>query len=260
MKKRTKIIVFLIILFLLAIIGFFISTLRIGVVYTDKDGKPINENELGKFRVTFTGSIRYTESDLENFFFESDMDKNPVAFLFKHKFGSEIEIPFIETYDMEMISLTEYKITIYEKSVVGYINYMGSNMYFDKDGIVVESSTKTLEDVPFISGISFDYIVLHSKLPVEDEKVFTVLLDVTQLVEKYDMSTEKIHISPDLQIVIYVGNVKVELGTKDNLNEKMQDLSDIIPEFGDVSGTLNMKEYNFAHTGYTLKRDDMGTN
>ena len=41
-------------------------------------------------------------------------------------------------------------VTIYEKAVVGYINYMGCNMYFDKDGIVVESSSKLYSGVPQI--------------------------------------------------------------------------------------------------------------
>ena len=32
------------------------------------------------------------------------------------------------------------EVIIYEKSVVGYVSYMSSYMYFDKDGIIVELS------------------------------------------------------------------------------------------------------------------------
>ena len=48
-------------------------------------------------------------------------------------------------------------ITVYEKAVIGYIRYMGCNMYFDKDGIVVESSTETFEKVPEIIGLKFKF-------------------------------------------------------------------------------------------------------
>ena len=256
MKLKHKIIIGLVIFAVLAGFCIFVSTLKITVAYTDENGKPTNADELGTFTVTFTGSSRYTDSELEKFFFEKGMDKNPVVFLFEQKFGEEKEIPFIETYDMEMISPTDYKITIYDKSVVGYVEYMGSNMYLDKDGIVVESSTKVLEDVPLISGIEYDYIVLHQKLPVENNKIFTVLLDVTQQIEKYDIKTDKINISKELEIEINIGKVRVKLGTNNQLNEKMQDLADIIPKMLDVAGTLNMQEYNTLNSGYTFVKSE----
>ena len=43
---------------------------------------------------------------------------------------------------------------------------MGCNMYFDKDGIVVESSTDLYENVPQIDGLKFDSIVINTKLDV----------------------------------------------------------------------------------------------
>lgn len=256
MKTKHKIIIAATILAIIAGFCIFVSTLRITVAYTDDNGKPTNEDELGTFTVTFTGSKRYSAEEIEKFFFKSGSDKNPVVFIINQKFGDKMEIPFVETYDMEILSLTDYKITIYDKSVVGYVEYMGSNMYLDKDGIVVESSTKILEDVPLISGIDYDYIVLHQKLPVENPEIFTVLLDVTQQIEKHNINTEKINISKELEIEISIGNVIVQLGLDENLNEKMQDLADIIPNLLDVSGILNMKEYNVLNTGYTFVKTD----
>ena len=181
--KKSKIIIISIIAVLLIALGIIAAMLKITVAYTDKNGKITNSEELGVFTITFTGSDRYTSKELEEYFFSKKTDRNPFVFLFKSKFCDKIQIPFVETYDVEMLSLTDYKVTIYEKSVVGYINYMGSNMYFDKDGIVVESSGKILENVPLIAGINFDYIILHQKLPVENQQIFTILLEITQLIE-----------------------------------------------------------------------------
>lgn len=256
MKKKTKIIILASVLFVIVALFIFVSTWKITVAYTDEDGRVINEEDLGTFRVTFAGSERYTDQELEKFFFGSEKDINPIRFVIREKFGDKREIPFIETYDIEFISLTEYKITIYEKSVVGYIYYMGSNMYFDKDGIVVESSSEALEDVPMISGIEFDSIVLHSKLPVENEDVFTILLEITQLIEKYGIVADNIYISNELEITLTLGLVRVELGTNENLTEKVKDLNDIIPSLLDVAGVLDMKEYNPLNTGYTFRKDE----
>lgn len=198
--KKSKIIIISIIAVLLIALGIIAAMLKITVAYTDKNGKITNSEELGVFTITFTGSDRYTSKELEEYFFSKKTDRNPFVFLFKSKFCDKIQIPFVETYDVEMLSLTDYKVTIYEKSVVGYINYMGSNMYFDKDGIVVESSGKILENVPLITGINFDYIILHQKLPVENQQIFTILLEITQLIEKYQINTDKIYISTDFEI------------------------------------------------------------
>lgn len=255
MKKR-RLIIAAVIIVLLGIIGALAAMLKTKVAYTDDNGAVINQEELGVFTVTFTGSLRYTEKELEGFFFDREIDRNPLVFLFKSKFCDKIEIPFVETYDVELLSLTDYKVTIYEKSVVGYINYMGSNMYFDKDGIVVESSSKALEKVPLITGIDFDYIILHQKLPVDNQQIFTMLLEITQLIEKYEIDTDKIYISADFEISLTLDKVTVELGKNEDLAEKVKELKDLLPALKNEKGVLNMKEYNYSNSGYTFKKDE----
>ena len=39
-----------------------------------------------------------------------------------------------------------------KKCMVGYVSYMNSNLYFDKDGIVVESTSEILPGIPKIEG------------------------------------------------------------------------------------------------------------
>lgn len=254
--KKSKIIIISIIAVLLITLGIIAAMLKITVAYTDKNGKITNSEELGAFTITFTGSDRYTSKELEEYFFSKKTDRNPFVFLFKSKFCDKIQIPFVETYDVEMLSLTDYKVTIYEKSVVGYINYMGSNMYFDKDGIVVESSGKILENVPLITGINFDYIILHQKLPVENQQIFTILLEITQLIEKYQINTDKIYISTDFEISLTLDKVTVELGKSDDLAEKVKELKDLIPSLINEKGVLDMKQYNYENSGYTFKKDN----
>ena len=249
MKK--KLIIGLILLLVLGSVFLFCSTRRINLSY-DSDGNLVSKS---RFTVKFSGSEKYTDKELAEFLFPTEKSANPFVFWWTDKFGEHVEIPFIEAYDVELKGLKDFEVTFYEKSLVGYIEYMGSYKYFDKDGIVVESSSRLIEDVPFVTGIDVDYIVLHSKLPVEDEQVFDLLLDLTQLLYKYDIDVEKINISKGLEIKLYLGNVRVELGTDENLSEKIMDLKDIMPNLGDACGTLDMKVLDEHGNGYTLKRD-----
>ena len=79
---------------------------------------------------------------------------------------------------------------------------------------------------------------MHSKLPVEDEQVFDLLLDLTQLLYKYDIDVEKINISKGLEIKLYLGNVRVELGTDENLSE--ENIIDVRRKIGMVFQQFNL--------------------
>ena len=241
----------MIIVFVLGAIFLFCSTRRINLSFNSKGSLVAKDGIV----IEFSGSEKYTDEELAEYLFPTDKSANPFTFWWKSKFGDHVEIPFIEDYDVELKGLKKFEVTFYEKSLVGYVEYMGSYKYFDKDGIVVESSSRLFDNVPYITGIDVDYIVLHSKLPVKDDRVFKLLLDLTQLLSKYDIDVEKINVSKDLEIKLYLGNVRVELGTREDLSEKIMDLKDIIPNLGDVKGVLDMKVLDVHGNGYTLKKD-----
>lgn len=61
-----------------------------------------------------------------------------------------------------------------------YINSIGQNAYFDKDGFVVETSTEVIDGVPKITGISCEEVVLYEKLQLENSDILRDLLNLTQ--------------------------------------------------------------------------------
>lgn len=251
MKKKVTII--LIILLFGAAIVYFGSTLRIRLEF-DENGNLLTGS--GMFTLTIEGSDNYTDKELAEYLFGESIEANPFVLWWNDWFGEHVEIPFIEAYEVEAYGITDYKITFYDKSIVGCMEYMGSNKYFDKDGIVVESSDVQLDGIPCVTGIDVDYIVMNSKLPVENEEIFDILLNITQLITKYEIIVDRINISKDMDIKIYLENVRVDLGMGDNLSEKIMNLNDIIPTLGNVKGVLDMTEYDEQGNGYTLKKEE----
>ena len=65
-------------------------------------------------------------------------------------------------------------------------------MYFAKDGYVVESSGIRTQGVPQITGLTFNHIVLGEQLPVENPEVFAGIMDMTKLLNKYQLTADKI--------------------------------------------------------------------
>lgn len=235
-KGNKKIIALLVAVIIILILGFAVASLQAKSIKVE-------------------GNEQYTDEEIKDFIFSKSYDRNIAVMWIKNKLGKTTEIPFVEKYDIEIQSLDKVKVTIYEKSIVGYIDYMGTCMYFDKDGVVVESSDKTIKGIPKITGIHYDYVLLYEPIPVENEEVFDLILSVTQTLQKYKITVKKIYISGNMEITLYKGDVKIYLGTQKDLNEKISELSDFVSKLKGRSGTLDMSKLNKEGNGYTLKED-----
>lgn len=191
--------------------------------------------------IEYVGSDHYKNEELTQSIFHG---KSPNALLyFLYQKNYPVAIPFIQKYDVEITWPNKMNITIYEKPIIGYVSYMGCNMYFDKDGVIVESSTKTLSGVPQVTGLSFKSIVLNSKLEVGNQTVFSQILDLTQSFEKYEITVDKIFFDSNNEITLYMGQVKVLLGNGDDLVDKLFELKQISPKLEGRKGTLHLESY-----------------
>lgn len=195
--------------------------------------------------ISYKGLDSCTQETMEQYLFQDEMSRNPIVFLFQAKFREHPEIPFVEEYEVEMISMKEFQITVYEKKVIGYLKYMGECMYFDKDGIVVEVTGIELEGQQFVEGIDFDQIVLNEKIPVKDDDTFQTILNISQLVHNYNIPVNKISINKKLEMTLQISNVRVAMGANDEyLSKKVNILSGIMKNLEDKPGVLDMTEYD----------------
>ena len=205
--------------------------------------------------VEITGNEHYTAKQIEDQVLKGKYGHNSIYLYIKGKLGRTDDIPFVEKMDVELVSPTEVKIRVYEKAVAGYVEYLGHYLYFDKDGIVVESSTQQVEGIPFVTGLDFNYVTLHEQLPVEREEVFRLILNITQLLTKYQLGINKIYFDKYYNITLYFGDVRVYLGTSDNIDEKINRLRFVLPELEGLSGVLHMENYSGEGDKFTFTKD-----
>ena len=165
------------------------------------------------------------------------------------------DIPFIEKMNVDIVNANSVRISVYEKAIAGYVEYLGHYMYFDKDGIVVESSNKVIEGIPFVTGLSYDHVVLHEPLPVKKSSVFLTILNVTQLLGKYEIETDRIAFDSDSNITLYFGDARVSLGTDDFIDEKINEMHLLLPQLQGYSGTLHMENYVGEDVNFSFDKD-----
>ena len=179
--------------------------------------------------VEYAGNTWNDDATIEAYLFNKPYFHNTIVFALRDKYLKKTEIPYVETYEVKIKWPGKITVNVYEKKIMGYIKTENGNMYFDKDGIVVESSLEKTEGVPLVTGLNFDHVVLYEPLPVEDESIFRSILSITQLVNKYNLSTDRIYFGNDGTLTLYFGDVRAALGTDVNLDEKIMKLQYMLP-------------------------------
>lgn len=210
----------------------------------------------GVFRVrqvTVTGNAYYTKEEVVDLLLDEGSLQNTLLVYLRYKYQEHPEIPFIDDFEVTMDSWQSLKIRVYEKNMVGYVRYLGQDVHFDKDGIVVESSTQELEGIPQISGVTFDSLAIHQPLSVEDPTIFDTILSITKLLTKYDLDPDEIRFGAGGELFLQLGDVKVALGTGENLDEKISRLKQLEGDLKDKSGTLHMENYTDETTHISLE-------
>ncbi|MCR5627525.1 MAG: FtsQ-type POTRA domain-containing protein, partial [Lachnospiraceae bacterium] len=172
-------------------------------------------------KVNVTGNERYSDDEIKEMVMSGRFSDNSLYLKLRSSKLDDESIPFIEKMDINIDDPNEITINVYEKAVAGCVSYLGQYIYFDKDGIVVESSPDRVEGVPFVTGIKFDKCVMNEYLPVENPEVFANVLVLTQLMEKYNIKTDRLYFDRNMNVTLYFDKARVLLGTMDNIDDKM---------------------------------------
>lgn len=204
--------------------------------------------------VQVDGNKHYSAEEIKSMVMTGYLGDNSLYLSLKYKNKGIEGIPFVETMDVVVQSNDTIRINVYEKALAGYVQYLGRYMYFDNKGVVVESSKVTTKGIPEVTGLDFDHIVLHEKLPVENDQIFQNILTITKLLNKYNVLCERIQFDNNYNVTLGYGEVKVTIGALENLDEKLMQLPQILPSLAGEKGTLDLQNYTADRKSVTFER------
>lgn len=206
--------------------------------------------------IQVAGNVHYTEDEIIELVVGTGYNQNTLLLYLKNKFQPMEEIPFVEKVDVEYISNHVITITVYEKAMAGCVQFMNEYMYFDKDGIVLESSKERLSDIPCIDGIHFDEMIMYEPLPIEDKNFFNTVLSLTQLLQKYELPVDDVRFTSKNEIILYCNGIQVLLGDGSNIEEQVSELGNILEKIEGKKGTLYMKDYTISDGNVIFRENE----
>lgn len=201
------------------------------------------------------GNVHYTNEEIMEMVMGGRFGHNSLFLSLKYKDKGMEDIPFIQAMDVTIEAKDTIRITVYEKALAGYVSYLGRYIYFDKDGIVVETSTEETEGIPQVTGLKFDRVILHERLPVENPEIFDKILNITQQLSRYSMSADRIYFDSNYNVTLLFGEAKVAMGDDQYIDEKIMKLQYILPSLIGKKGTLDMREYSEDMKSYSFDQN-----
>lgn len=201
------------------------------------------------------GNMHYSSEEIIRMVTDQPLGDNSLFLSLKYRDKGIEGIPFIQSMEVKVLAPDTVKIVVYEKTIAGFVEYLDGFMYFDRDGIVVEAAEARTLGIPEITGISFDHVVLYEPLPVENPSIFQDILDMTQMLSKYEIMADQIYFDSTNQMTLYFGEVRAKLGSDENIEEKIARLKQILPAAEGKKGVFRLENYSGSGENVSFEQD-----
>ena len=207
-------------------------------------------------KVEVEGNQLYDSKVIEKAVLNGDYSWNSLYVFVKYKFVATKKIPFIDTMEISLKNPQTLHIKVYEKGIMGYlyIPSINENAYFDKDGFVVETSSKVIDGTPQIIGIDCDKVVLYEKLPIGNAKLREILT-LTQALKRNSLIPDSITYGVANEPLLAYGKIKVEMGSLELLTQKVERLAKIKPSLEGMDGTLHLENWTEETTNIVFDKN-----
>ena len=144
------------------------------------------------------------------------------------------KLPYIHLAEINVKYPSSVKIKVIEREPIGYVPFSGTYLSIDKMGQVLDQrEAKELNDLPIVEGLKFDKFVLGEPLDVENEDSIMAIIEMTTLMEKYNLLDKAVKVDVENlgRIHLYINSLDVIIGEISDLDKKIQWLCEIMDQY-----------------------------
>ena len=196
------------------------------------------------FRVTSVqveGNSFYTDDQIKTMVINVPLAKNSILAGFINTEKSTKDASMIDSIRISRINRNTLLLQVEEKQMIGYIEFKGQYVNFDRQGIIQIITDAPLENVPKIEGIDVKEAVQGERLSGISRTKLNTILSVGKMLEKMENKPDRLGFNELNQLVMYYGDIEVRLGDDENMDEKINRLVGILPELEGMSGILHLE-------------------
>lgn len=193
--------------------------------------------------VKVDGLNYYTKKEVMEKFDQKHYMNNTIGYYIQANIFKPEMLPFLNSFDVEITGPNTITLHMHEKKRAGCLEYHGGYAYFDKNGRILESSSKKFEDIPLVTGLKYKDLSMNQKIPAGSKKMRSYILKLTTAVERYKLNVDQIYIQDDSAWLIK-GNLMVDLYNNKYVDMKISELTGILKKLKGKSGTIDMRYFD----------------
>ncbi|MBR1874182.1 MAG: hypothetical protein IJ807_04700 [Eubacterium sp.] len=181
------------------------------------------------------------EEDYQKHFWQKNMLTN---FIMDH-LGFTDDEPYVRESELSYPSFGELHVKLYEKSILAGVKYSNHYIYFDKDGMVLKTTSEAMEGIPYFESDDITDFTLYHILSTGKTELVTQMLNLANRMTYYDIKWDRSDFDTEGHAFIYSGKVRVMLGKRLDYDEVLSILPDILKtalQSGE-EGSVDMSNY-----------------
>ena len=191
--------------------------------------------------VQVRGTTHYSDEEVKKMVLRGPLASNSVLAPMIYSTTDTDDVAFVDAFKVTQINRSTICISVKEKKPVGCIHYLDSYVFFDRNGIFVEGSKTRDESVPYFDGIQVNSVVMDEKLDIKGDSVLNTAVALSTIFQKNEMIPDHIQFDSSYSISLIYGDLTVQLGKDEDLEEKMNRVIAILPKLTGKKGILHME-------------------
>ncbi|MCQ2492341.1 MAG: FtsQ-type POTRA domain-containing protein [Lachnospiraceae bacterium] len=205
-------------------------------------------------KINVKGTAYYTDQQIINALKKDHYINNSVFLMIKNRISPIETMPFVDKIDIQIENRNTITVKVHDSLRAGCIKYARKYIYFDKKGKALEVMDKRLEEVPLVTGLKYDHIVIGKTLKVKDKERLAQIVKITTLITKNELTINEIVFRSDDSVRLVRGQITIDLGEPVNLDAKLSVLPNVLNSLEGQRGILNLSEYTEDAKVITFKK------
>jgi cell division septal protein FtsQ len=128
----------------------------------------------------------------------------------------------------------------------------------DSDGNAVEGKTyeQALAELPLVTGLTDQKLKKGSKIEVKNKKIFYYIQALKKVINKFGIRPDYISVENGTDISLHCGDIVVNLGSDNLLEDKISRMSSIFPQLDGMKGTLHLETYTDETVNIVFEKEE----
>jgi len=139
------------------------------------------------------------------------------------------DVSYVTSLEVNKEDLKNVIITVYEKDIIGYIDYMGKYICIDSRGYIVDYTEIPDPMKPKIQGIALTAFTIDEPIDIS-EKIVTSIDTIYRNAVAFDIPIEWIDFSygEGNKIVLRTGKIQIRMGDISRIEEKFESIKEVL--------------------------------